>query len=198
MVISVKMGDYMKNNKYNTNKLISSVLTIVVILCIALFNMFFNQKNHTVTTTPGQQQEVTLYRTVDGDTAQLVVNGKRERIRFLLIDTPESVKENTPVQPFGKEASERVGALLKNAKKITLEYEPGEEKDDYDRLLAYVFLDGKMLQETIIEEGLARVAYFQGDEKYLKTLQAAQEKAKKKKIGVWSIDGYVTNRGFKE
>lgn len=187
----------MKNIKYSKNKLISSILTVVIVVCIALFNLFFNQ-NKTTTPKPGQQQEVTLYRTVDGDTAQLVVNGKRERIRFLLIDTPESVKENTPVQPFGKEASERVGALLKNAKKITLEYEPGEEKDDYDRLLAYVFLDGKMLQETIIEEGLARVAYFQGDEKYLKTLQAAQEKAKKQKIGVWSIDGYVTNRGFKE
>lgn len=184
--------------KFNQKKLISTLLTIVIVICITLFNTFFNQNNKSTTTSTQNQQEVTLYRTVDGDTAQLVVNGKRERIRFLLIDTPESVKENTPVQPFGKEASERVSTLLKNAKKITLEFEPGEEKDDYDRLLAYVFLDGKMLQETIIEEGLARVAYFQGDEKYLKKLQTAQEKAKKQKIGVWSIDGYVTNRGFKE
>lgn len=139
---------------------------------------------------------VKYVRSTDGDTAVMSINGKDEKVRFLLIDTPETVKENTPVQPFGKEASERTKALLTRAKTVTLEHEPGETKDEYDRVLAYVFVDGKMLQETLVEEGLARVAFFEKDEKYYHQLVKAQEKAKSQKIGIWSKEGYVTNRGF--
>lgn len=139
---------------------------------------------------------VKYVRSTDGDTAVMSINGKDEKVRFLLIDTPETVKENTPVQPFGKEASQRTKELLTNAKTVTLEHEPGETKDDYDRVLAYVFVDGKMLQETLVEEGLARVAFFEKDEKYYQHLLKVQESAKNKKIGIWSKEGYVTNRGF--
>lgn len=143
-------------------------------------------------------KEITLVKAVDGDTAQFVIDGQKERVRFLLIDTPESVKENTPVQPFGKEASERVKALLSKAKRITIEYEQGMERDDYKRVLGYIFVDGELLEAILVREGLARVAYYKGHEKYLQHLKEVQEKAKSQKVGIWSISGYVTERGFKE
>ncbi|MBS4749508.1 thermonuclease [Granulicatella sp. zg-ZJ] len=150
------------------------------------------------TSTPIQNQEqVTLKRVVDGDTVIFNIDGKETKVRVLLVDTPESVKPDTPIYPFGKEASERTKELLKKAKIISLEYEEtGKKEDKYDRALAYVFVDGKLLEEILVEEGLARVAFYKGQEKYLSLLKTKQEAAKKKKIGIWSIEGYVTERGY--
>ena len=129
---------------------------------------------------------VTLVRTVDGDTAVFLVDGKEEKIRFLAIDTPETVKENTKVEEYGVEASNYTKQLLNSAKKIKLEYEKENDYDNYDRLLAWVFVDGKLLQEKLIEKGLAKVAYIYGDYKYTDLLYETQNKAKKNKIGIWN------------
>lgn len=63
------------------------------------------------------KQQVTLVKNVDGDTSDFLVNGKTKRVRYLLIDTPESVKPNTPIQPYGKEASDRTKEILTNDSK---------------------------------------------------------------------------------
>ncbi|EPH81105.1 hypothetical protein D927_01501, partial [Enterococcus faecalis 02-MB-BW-10] len=61
-----------------------------------------------------------------------------------------------------------------------------------------IFVDGMLLQETLVREGLARVAYVKKpNTKYLLELEEAQEKAKNESLGIWSIPGYVTERGFK-
>lgn len=98
-------------------------------------------------------------RHVDGDTTVLKIEGKEQKVRFLLIDTPETVKPNTKVQPFGLEASKRTKELLSTAAEITFEYDQGDKKDRYGRALGYIFVDGTLLQKTLVREGLARVAY---------------------------------------
>ena len=132
------------------------------------------------------KEKVSLVRTVDGDTCVFLVNGKEEKVRFLAIDTPETVKENTKVQEYGPEASNYTKELLNNAKEIYLEYEKGEKYDKYDRLLSWVFVDGKLLQEELIKKGFAKVAYIYGDYKYTDLLYKAQNIAKKDKVGIWS------------
>lgn len=138
----------------------------------------------------------TVERTVDGDTfiAQLA-DGSRERVRMLLIDTPETKKEGTPVQPFGPEASEYSKKLL-TGREVELEFDE-EQRDQYDRMLAYVYLDGESVNEKLLEQGLARVVVYKPNDKYVKEFRELQAEAKSKKVGVWSIEGYVDPRkGF--
>ena len=136
-------------------------------------------------------------RHVDGDTTVLKIEGKEQKVRFLLIDTPETVKPNTKVQPFGLEASKRTKELLSTAAEITFEYDQGDKKDRYGRALGYIFVDGTLLQKTLVREGLARVAYVkEPNTKYLLELEEAQEKVKNESLGIWSISGYVTERGY--
>ncbi|MFP7307170.1 thermonuclease family protein [Enterococcus faecalis] len=137
-------------------------------------------------------------RHVDGDTTVLRIDGKEQKVRFLLVDTPETVKPKTKVQPFGLEASKRTKELLSTASEITFEYDSGNKIDRYGRVLGYIFVDGTLLQKTLVREGLARVAYVkEPNTKYLLELEEAQEKAKNESLGIWSIPGYVTERGYK-
>ncbi|EFM82930.1 thermonuclease family protein [Enterococcus faecalis] len=137
-------------------------------------------------------------RHVDGDTTVLRIDGKEQKVRFLLVDTPETVKPKTKVQPFGLEASKRTKELLSTASEITFEYDSGDKIDRYGRVLGYIFVDGTLLQKTLVSEGLARVAYVkEPNTKYLLELEEAQEKAKNESLGIWSIPGYVTERGYK-
>ncbi|NSO28551.1 thermonuclease family protein, partial [Enterococcus faecalis] len=100
-------------------------------------------------------------------------------------------------QPFGLEASKRTKELLSTASEITFEYDKGDKTDRYGRALGYIFVDGTLLQKTLVSEGLARVAYVkEPTTKYLAELEQAQEQAKNESLGIWSIPGYVTQRGF--
>lgn len=136
-------------------------------------------------------------KAVDGDTAKFTVNGTTETVRFLLIDTPETVKPGTDPQLFGKEASEKTKKLLTEATTIEIELDQGQARDKYDRLLAYIFIDGELLQYRLVREGLARIAYVNAPStKYLSELQNAEKQAENAKYGIWSIDGYVTEKGF--
>ena len=137
-------------------------------------------------------------RHVDGDTTVLRIAGKEQKVRFLLVDTPETVNPKTKVQTFGLEASKRTKELLSTASEITFEYDSGDKTDRYGRVLGYIFVDGTLLQKTLVSEGLARVAYVkEPNTKYLLELEEAQEKAKNESLGIWSIPGYVTERGYK-
>lgn len=137
---------------------------------------------------------------VDGDTSKFYIDGKRQTIRYLLIDTPESVKPNTPVQPFAKEASAFTTNALKRAKTIELDYDQtGDRGDKYGRKLAYVYADGKDLNEALLRKGLARVAFVhEPNTKHHAKYLEAQAYAQKHQLGIWSIPGYVTKRGFRE
>ncbi|ELU8995371.1 thermonuclease family protein [Enterococcus faecalis] len=135
--------------------------------------------------TSSERVAVDFVRHVDGDTSVFLVNGKEQKVRYLLIDTPETVKPNTPVQPFGKEASNRTKTLLSNAKEIQLEFDEANKKRSLWSIIGVV--DGKLLQETLVSEGLAKVAYVKNKEaKYLERLEEKQELAKQQHLSIWS------------
>lgn len=125
---------------------------------------------------------------VDGDTANIFLNEKKVKIRFLAIDTPETKHPIVGSETFGKEASEYTCNKLTNAKKIEIEYDSNsDKKDKYDRHLVWVWVDGYLLQDEIIKEGLAEVAYLYDDYKYTEILENHQTIAKFNKKGIWSI-----------
>ena len=124
---------------------------------------------------------------VDGDTIKVLLNNEEKTVRLLAVDTPESVKPNNEVEYYGKESSEYTCNMIKNAKKIQLEYDPKSDKvDKYDRLLAWVYVDGKLLQELLVSNGYAKVAYLYNDYKYVNSLMEYQELAQSKNIGIWN------------
>lgn len=126
---------------------------------------------------------------VDGDTIKVILDKKEYTVRMLAVDTPESVHPTKGVEYYGKEASEFTCTSVKNAKKLELEYDDDSDKEDkYGRLLAWVFVDGKLLQEELIKNGYAKVAYLYGDYKYTEKLESVQEKASAKEIGVWNTE----------
>ncbi len=146
--------------------------------------------------TPDGTYKVT--KVVDGDTFKVDYEGKEETIRLLLIDTPETVHPNKPEQPFGKEASDFMKEKL-TGKRVELELDVSE-RDKYGRILAYTYdLEGNMLNEQLLEKGLARVAYiFPPNTKYVDRFQEIQKEAQQKEVGIWSIENYVTEDGFEE
>ncbi|MDQ1002712.1 micrococcal nuclease [Neobacillus niacini] len=145
---------------------------------------------------PDEQVPVTLVETIDGDTIKVWLNGKIETVRYLLIDTPESKNPNMCVQLYAKEASLRNNELVKNGK-LTLEFEQENIKDSYGRLLAYVYVNGESVQETLLKEGYARVAYIMNPTyKYLEPFREEERKAKWEKINIWSRSNFVMNGGF--
>ncbi|MDM5316919.1 thermonuclease family protein [Fictibacillus sp. b24] len=143
----------------------------------------------------GDRIAVKVVDVVDGDTIKVQVGGKTETVRFLLVDTPESVHPSKPVQPFSKEASNYTQELI-NSAKVELELGIGE-RDKYGRLLAYVYADGQSVQESLLEKGLARVAYvFEPNTKYVDEYESIQKQAQKDGVGIWSLENYVQEEGY--
>lgn len=123
---------------------------------------------------------------VDGDTAKFDMNGEIIKVRFLAVDTPESVHPTKEVQAYGVEASNFTKEKLKNAKTIELEFDNNSDKTDkYGRYLAWIWVDGELLQDLLVKEGLAKVAYLYADYKYTNILQESEKIAKEDKIGIW-------------
>lgn len=139
------------------------------------------------TLNPNNLITVKDFNVIDGDTADFILDRENEpsiKARFLLIDTPELNKN----EPYAKEAKNRVRELLKSADTIQIEYE-GPEKDHYQRDLVHVWVDGILLQEILVSEGLAIARYIDGylpNSEYVETIYASQDYAAQNNYKVWN------------
>ena len=132
-------------------------------------------------------EKVTLDKCVDGDTAWFIMDKERIKVRFLAIDTPETVHPTKDTELYGKDASEFTCNMLTNAEIIELEFDPKSTKTDkYGRYLAWIFVDDILLQDKLIKIGYAKVAYLYGNYIYTEQLQLSEEKAKEDKLGLWN------------
>lgn len=130
---------------------------------------------------------------VDGDTIKVTIDSAVYTVRMLAINTPELAHDKVVEEYYAKEASEYTCNRIKNAKKIELEYDVKSDKTDkYGRLLAWVFVDGDLLEKELIEKGYAKVAYLYDDYKYAEELKKIQEEVSVKNIGVW--DSYEASK----
>ena len=133
------------------------------------------------------KEEVKFFKCVDGDTIKVLIRNNEKTVRLLAVDTPESVHPKKSIEYYGKEASEYTCNTITNAKKIELEYDSNSDKEDkYGRLLAWVFVDDYLLQDLLIQNSYAEVAYLYGDYKYTSLLQDHQSIAETKNEGIWN------------
>jgi micrococcal nuclease len=130
-----------------------------------------------------------VVKVVDGDTLDVSIDGKVERLRLIGIDTPETVDPRKPVQCFGVEASNKAKSVL-TGKKVSLEADNTQgERDKYDRLLRYVFLeDGTNFNQLMIEQGYAHEYTYDVPYMYQQQFKLAQINAKLGAKGFWSPD----------
>ncbi len=144
-------------------------------------------------TVPDQSRldpNATVERVVDGDTIVVDLNGSRERVRLLGIDTPESVAETRPDQCYGEEAAGHLKALLPEGTEITL-IRDEEARDQYDRLLAYVVRSSDQLfvNLDLLEQGFAGVLIYAPNDHYEELFLAAEAAASAEGIGLWGVCG---------
>lgn len=158
-------------------KIVASILIILIsILAVLTYN--------TSIPTPNISYDTYLVtRIIDGDTFEINYNSQTETVRLLSVDTPETVHPTIPVEDYGKEASSFTTSELLN-KYISLEFD-SQERDPYNRFLAYVYIDGKMFNKTLLEKGLAQVTIYPPNTKYADEFIEIEKTAKANKIGMW-------------
>ena len=127
-------------------------------------------------------------RVIDGDTIVVLIRGTEYRVRYIGIDTPETVHPTRPVEPYGPEASE-FNKKLVDGETVFLERDISQT-DEYGRLLRYVWLEDELVNAVLVREGYAQVATFPPDVKYQDIFLKLQREAREKKRGLWGTGSY--------
>ena len=176
----------MKMKKVNTNKLVLVPAALVVALLSFLggtqyekqVKTILRQPNISTTTVQNLPTKETVKRVIDGDTIELA-NG--QIVRYVGVNAPNNG------QPFEEEATE-ANTKLVSGKTVMFEYD-AYTSDRFGRVLAYAVVDGKNVSIELARLGLVKVTIYEDRRKlkYQDELLKAQDEAKKKKRGVWSI-----------
>jgi micrococcal nuclease len=125
-----------------------------------------------------------VVRVVDGDTLLLPAG---VRVRLQGIDTPETVRENYPVEPWGPESTQFTKNFVDMADgKLKLTF-GSERLDDHGRYLAFAWHNDRLLNEELVRAGLARARLgYRFSSTMKRRLRLAQEEAQRKGRGIWS------------
>jgi len=130
-----------------------------------------------------------VVRVVDGDTIRVRLGGTEERVRYIGVDTPESVKPGTPVQCFGKAASS-FNTRLVGARTVRLEFD-AERRDRYGRLLAYVYRepDGLFVNAELVRRGYAQPLTIPPNVAHASEFRRLGRSARRGGRGLWAACG---------
>ena len=130
-----------------------------------------------------------VLRVVDGDTIRVRLDGHIERVRYIGVDTPESVKPGTPVQCFAKRAAAANAALVAG-RSVRLVGDV-EQRDRYGRLLAYVYRepDGAFVNAALVRDGYARTLTIAPNVAHAHQLAQLAQTARRSGRGLWRACG---------
>lgn len=174
----------------NPKIILFTLVSICVLVAGSILHQIFPENSFvsdTRTESDAISGGVRVARVVDGDTIELE-NG--DKIRYIGIDTPESVDPRKPVECFGKEATEKNRELVER-KVVHLEKDISE-KDHFGRLLRYVWVElpggptSTFVNRELVRQGYAFVATFPPDIKYEEDLRQAEREARETARGLWS------------
>ena len=126
---------------------------------------------------------VRVARVIDGDTIEVRLGGREEDVRLIGVDTPETVKPDTPVQCFGERASHYTKRRL-TGQRVRLVFGV-ERRDVYGRLLAYVYLRGRFFNPTLVRRGLARSLTIPPNDRFAPRFRHLELTAARAGRGLW-------------
>ena len=151
------------------------------ILLLAMVLLSSCQNRH------GEKIEVTIQRVVSGQTLEVVIDSQTpevlEKVRLIGISAPDWRQK-----PWGLQAKERLEELLSNSlseSSIHLEID-NQTQDSYGRYLAYVWRDGILINEKLVQEGYVLAAPLPPNDKYNQRFAYAQEYARLMGLGIWN------------
>lgn len=118
----------------------------------------------------------------------MIIDGVEERVRLIGIDTPETKKENTPIECFGPEATAFTQSLLPEGAQVYLERDV-EARDVYGRLLAYAYLveTGVFVNLEIVRQGYAQPLTIPPNVAHSTEFVEAARDAERTNVGLWGI-----------
>ena len=167
-------------SRKNIRKILAAFICLLVVVaassCKGALARFSDGREVLFTTTSGFYPEGTaesgslegpfrVVRVVDGDTIIVDYNGQDTRVRLIGVDTPESVHPDASRNTAAGESASAYTKALLTGKDVMLEFDEGRY-DKYDRMLAYVYLDGEMVNATLIEKGYADTMTIEPNTKY--------------------------------
>ena len=157
-----------------------------VLLLVAVAVLVVQLRDHRPTTTFGRARVV---RVVDGDTIRVRLGDRIERVRYIGVDTPESVKPGTPVQCYAKRAAAANAALVAG-RSVRLVGDV-ERRDRYGRLLAYVYRepDGAFVNAQLVRDGYARTLTIAPNVAHAHQLAELAQTARRSGRGLWRACG---------
>ena len=132
-----------------------------------------------------------VQRVSDGDTFVATVMGRRERIRVIGVDTPESAAPNQPDEPYGEEASD-FAKLYLDGETVRLAGD-AEPRDRYGRMLAYVWLeDGTFWNALLVAEGYAQQLTIPPNVTYERLFRRLAAEARREDRGLWAQENHAS------
>jgi len=122
-------------------------------------------------------------RAIDGDTIEARIGGREQDVRYIGIDTPETVKPGTPVQCFGPRAS-ALNHHLVEGRRVRLVFGV-ERRDAYGRLLAYAYLGRRFVNAILARRGLARSLTIPPNDRFAALFRRLELRAARTGRGLW-------------
>jgi micrococcal nuclease len=167
--------------------IVALVITVAVVGTCGCAPALGSKRATTSTVVPSN---ATVEAVVDGDTIVVRIRGHTEHVRLIGIDTPETVAPGKPVMCFGKEATNETARLLPRGTPIEL-VRDAEARDDYARLLAYVYraTDGLSVNVTLAREGFADALSIPPNTAHAGEFRAAVAAARRERRGLWGACG---------
>jgi micrococcal nuclease len=176
-------------NKKLTRYLISLFILALTIFISGFIGIDSTQDSVNLPAMPGYYRVVSVS---DGDTIVVNMDGREEKVRLIGVDTPETVKPNSPQECYGKEASNFLKNTLSN-QQVKLEPDPiNQNRDRYERLLRYVYFNDILINKQIIEQGYG-FAYLSFPFTKAEEFRLAQVSARQAGVGVWSGNCQIKN-----
>ena len=130
------------------------------------------------------EPQVRVVRAIDGDTVVVArPDGRRETVRILGVDTPETHDPRKPVQCYGPEAAAYTAARL-TGRVVALE-DDVETRDVYGRHLAYLRVDGHLFEDELLERGFARLLVIAPNGEHARTELGEELDARRRRRGLW-------------
>jgi micrococcal nuclease len=125
----------------------------------------------------------TVTRVVDGDTVEVRIGATVEDVRYIGVDTPETVDPEAPVQCFGRRASSFNHRLVEG-RRVRLVF-GRERRDAYGRLLAYVYIRKHQVNAALLRRGLARTLSIPPNTRYSPLFARLETTAARAGRGLW-------------
>jgi micrococcal nuclease len=186
----VPIGQLEENLKNNMNKLKKIILILFPLLFLSSCSFSdFSSINWPSFLEPKSSDGYLVEKVVDGDTIKVREGKDLVTVRLIGLDTPEIRDPRQAVQCFAQEASDKAKEIL-SGQRVYLEDDISQgDKDKYQRLLRYVYLeDGTLFNQWMIENGYGHEYTYNIPYKFQAEFQEAERQAQAKSLGLWAED----------